>query len=383
VRIVFYTPFVSLSHSNTSGDVVIARNLVDTLVRQGHDVCTLPELSSETALHNLWAAVGVPARLRQLRMVARAFHPDVWLTYYSDSIAPDIPGPLLAHSLGARYILYGAIKRGVSKGPRRPHLAGRFLNRLALHAADRVVVAKQRDLEGFQAYGWLRDKLSLLPPAVSTVEFRRDGERRARMRHALGIGDATVMLLAAARLTYRGGGRKVDSLRFLIDCVGDLKQLAHDVRLVIAGDGKARQELEAYGRPLDDRVTFAGAVPHSDMSALYNAADIFCFPGLREPMGMVYLEAQASGVPVVAFRNGGIPELVLDGETGFLVKRLDRGGFVARLEQLIADPALRGRLGDAGIAHVRADHDLDAWGAALTAVLESSPQRGRGRQAFD
>ena len=371
MRIVFYTPFVPMSHTRTSGDVVTARNLVDALARQGHAISVLPDFSTEAALGSWAGKLHIPAVLRRIRRTARSFRPDAWLTYYSDSIAPDIPGALLAHGLGARYILYGAVKRGPAKGSRRPRLSGRILNQLALRAADRVVVLKDRDLEGLQSHAWLRPKLSQLRPAISVADFRPDQGRRAQIRQRLNIADKTVVLLAAARLTYRGGGRKLVSLQFLIDCVIALNKPHQEVRLLIAGDGKARPELEQRAGPVRDGVTFLGAVAHEDMGALYNAADVFCFPGLREAMGMVYLEAQASGLPVVAFRNGGIPEIVRDGETGYLVSRMDKEKFVAALERLISDSALRQRLGAAGIAHVCANHDLDKWGAAMSALLEN------------
>lgn len=371
MRIAFYTPFVPLTHTNTSGDVVTARNAVEALVRQGHTVTVLPDFSTEDALGTLAGKLRIPAALWRLYRAARAFLPEAWLTYYSDTIAPDMPGAVLAHRVAARYVLYGAVKRGPAKGSRRPRWSGRIFNQFALRAADRVVVTKDRDRQGLEEQAWLRPKLSLLRPAISVAEFRPDPARRAQMRRRLNVPDQTVVLLAASRLTYRGGGRKFDSLRFLIDCVGGLNGPADAARLVIAGDGKARRELEALAAPLGDRVMFIGTVEHSDMAAVYNAADIFCFPGLREPMGMVYLEAQASALPVVAFRNGGIPEIVRHSETGYLVPRMHREKFRARLELLIGDLELRRRMGDAGVAHIRAHHDLDQWGAAMTAVLQN------------
>src|SRR4030088_3454016 len=113
------------------------------------------------------------------------------------------------------------------------------------------------------------------------------------------------------------------------------------------------------------RARFLGRIPHPDMGAIYNAADLFVFPGLREPIGMVYLEAQACGLPIVAFNDGGIPDVVRDGETGFLVPKLDQGEFRSRLSQLADDPQLRARLGAAGVAYVRERHELDRWGKAL------------------
>lgn len=369
MRIAFYTPLVPLSHPRISGDVVIARNLVEALRRQGHDVWVLPDLSTETAIGSLRGALRIPGALAKIHRAARAIRPEVWLTCYCDSLAPDLPGVVLAHGLGARYVIYGAVKRGGSGG-RRPRLQGAIINRLALRAADHVIVNKTRDLDGLARHPWLRGKLSLLRPAVSTAEFRRDPIKRERTRRGLGIAAGAVVLLAAARLTYRGGGRKVESLRFLIESVAALQRPASEVLLVIAGEGKARRELEEHSASLRDRVRFIGGIPHAEMSSLYGAADIFCYPGLREPIGMVYLEAQASGLPIVAFRSGGIPEVVRDGETGFLVPRLDGPAFTARLNELIADRPLRDRLGDAGIAHVLANHDLDGWGSALTGLLE-------------
>jgi glycosyltransferase involved in cell wall biosynthesis len=86
---------------------------------------------------------------------------------------------------------------------------------------------------------------------------------------------------------------------------------------------------------------------------------------------MVYLEAQACGVPVVAFRNGGIPDVVRDGETGFLVEPMDREAFVERLERLITDGELRHAMGRAGREHVRSRHELDAWGERLSSFLNT------------
>jgi glycosyltransferase involved in cell wall biosynthesis len=138
---------------------------------------------------------------------------------------------------------------------------------------------------------------------------------------------------------------------------------------LVAGDGKARPELEAHARETGFRIHFLGVVAHTDMGAIYNAADLFMFPGLREPIGMVYLEAQACGLPVVAFRNKGIPDVVRDGETGFLVPTLDRELFVERLRSLTTDTELRKSLGHAAVSFIRENHDLDRWGQALSREL--------------
>jgi len=381
LKIAFYTPWVPLSHPKVSGDVVIGRNLVTALERQGHTVQLLPDFSGQKALSGPLEAPGIVAALRSARRVAAQLKPDIWLSCYCDSEAPDILGPTLAHGLGARYVIYGAVYRGGYQRLRRRKgriahlwsgLPGFALNLRALRAADRVIVNKRGDLEGYSRVSWLRPKLSMLTPGISTEEFRPDPELRALTRTRLGLDDRTVVLLAASRLTYRGGGRKLESVRFAIDCFSDLCRDGQDVTLLVAGDGKARPELEAHARETGFRVRFVGAVAHIDMSAIYNAADIFMFPGLREPIGMVYLEAQACGLPVVAFRNKGIPDVVRDGETGFLVPALDRELFGERLRSLTTDTELRKSLGHMAVSFIRENHDLDRWGQALSRELLAS-----------
>jgi glycosyltransferase involved in cell wall biosynthesis len=388
VRIAFYTPWVPLTHPRTSGDVVIARNLVAALERQGHTVRLMPDFSARAALAHPRDALAIPMSLRRARRIAQAFGPDVWLTCYCDSEAPDMFGPTIAHRIGARYVIYGAVDRGGYRRLRNVKgrvahlwsgLPGFALNRRALRAADHVIVNKRKDLDGYMGRAWLGPKLSMLSPAISTEDFHRDSGLRIEARRRLGLDEHTVVLLAASRLTYRGRGRKVDSLRFLLDCFADPEIQRHDVTLLIVGDGKARAELEAAARSAGTRTRFLGSIPHQEMNALYNAADVFVFPGLREPIGMVYLEAQACGLPVVAFRNGGIPDVVRDGETAFLVPRMDGPSFKQRLAQLIGDPQLRAQLGAAGIAHVSERHSLDGWGRALGRLImpEASPAGAR------
>ena len=358
--------------------MVIARNLVAALEGQGHTVQLMPDFSVKAALSHPRGALTIPDALRRARVAAETFAPDVWLTCYCDSEAPDIIGLMIAHRLGARYVIYGAVHRGgyrklrQVKGPVAhlwAGLPGFVLNRQALRAADRVIVNKRRDLEGYSGWPWLRPKLSMLAPGISIDEFHPDPDLRLEQRQRLGLDEQTVVLLAASRLTYRGRGRKVESLRFLIDCFADPEIQRRDVALLIAGDGKAQAELEERARGLGARVRFLGTIPHQEIPALYNASDLFVFPGLREPIGMVYLEAQACGLPVVAFRNGGIPDVVRDGETGFLVPRLDAAEFGRRLAQLIDDPPLRARLGAAGVAHIGENHALGKWGEELVRLI--------------
>src|SRR5438067_695759 len=130
------------------------------------------------------------------------------------------------------------------------------------------------------------------------------------------------------------------------------------MNLVVAGDG-----------PLRHLVPDAlGFVPHDDLGDLYGRAAVVVCPSYREGLPLCVLEAMAHGRPVVASAVGGIPELVEDGVTGFLVEPGDVAGLRAALERLLADPALRRRMGRVARKRV---YERCSWDRVTAATLES------------
>lgn len=153
---------------------------------------------------------------------------------------------------------------------------------------------------------------------------------------------------------------KTEGLSFLIRSCGRLAGSGVSFQLVIAGDGKERQKLQQLAdRHLPGRVRFVGKIARKQMGRYYSAGDLFAFPGIRESLGMVYLESQSCGLPVVAFHNGGIPEVVVDGETGFLTPVYQPEPFDNAIQRLVLDKALRRAMGQRAAAHVRAHHHLN------------------------
>jgi glycosyltransferase involved in cell wall biosynthesis len=117
------------------------------------------------------------------------------------------------------------------------------------------------------------------------------------------------------------------------------------VRLVVAGDGPARRELE-HTAPFGTH--FVGELTGDALAGLYASADVFCFPSTTDTFGQVLLEAGASGLPVVAADAGGAGELVLPGRTGLLVPPEESAPLAAAILQLAAEPDLRARLAVGG-----------------------------------
>ena len=95
------------------------------------------------------------------------------------------------------------------------------------------------------------------------------------------------------------------------------------------------------------------------MYRYYSAADVFVFPGIRESLGLVFLEAQSCGLPVIAFNNAGIPEAVQDGKTGLLVPMYALEPFVDTIKRLLVDKNLRQQMSVAAQSYVREFHDLN------------------------
>ena len=142
-------------------------------------------------------------------------------------------------------------------------------------------------------------------------------------------------------------GRMVDRKRFdrLIAVVAALKD--YRVRLVLVGDGPREEELRATARSLGvaNRVHFVGAVDERTKFELLSVSDIYVSTSEHEGFGLVFLEAMASGLPIVSFDRGGQRDFLRDGSSGYLVPLGDEDAFIERCRRLIRDPALRRTMG--------------------------------------
>ena len=158
----------------------------------------------------------------------------------------------------------------------------------------------------------------------------------------MGIMKECVRLLAVGMMR---AGDKLDSYLALAEALIHLKDRA-DWSLVIIGDGPERAAVEAAFAPFGARVRFRGEVDGATLAAFYAHADALVWPAVREAYGMALLEAQASGLPVVAGDVGGVPDIVRDEETGLVVPDGEWGAFARAVARLLDDRAsVRGSAG--------------------------------------
>ena len=211
-------------------------------------------------------------------------------------------------------------------------------------AADRILApteAEAGNLVGL--YGGDPSRVRVVPPGVDLDRFRPSDASAARAR--LGI-DARRVVLFAGRLQPHKGADV--AIRAFADALRRDPRSTDGAVLVVAGGasgtgpGSLRELAGRLG--MRDRVRFVGPVAHEELPAVYGAADALLMPSWSESFGLVALEAQACGVPVVGSAVGGLLQVVRDGETGFLVEGHDPRAFSTRLLDVLASPELSRRL---------------------------------------
>ncbi|HEX7322340.1 MAG TPA: glycosyltransferase family 4 protein [Mycobacterium sp.] len=215
--------------------------------------------------------------------------------------------------------------------------------------------------------------LEHLPPGVDTDRFRPDPAARSELRGRYRLGDRPTVV-CVSRLVPRKGQD------MLIQALPSIRQRADGAALVIVGGGPYLERLRRLAAQLGiaEHVTFTGGVPRAELPAHYVLGDVFAMPcrtrgaGLDvEGLGIVFLEASAAGVPVVAGRSGGAPEAVLDNQTGLVVDGRSVEAIGDAVSKLLADPDLAAAAGAAGRNWVTTHWRWDAMAARLAALLQA------------
>jgi glycosyltransferase involved in cell wall biosynthesis len=259
-----------------------------------------------------------------------------------DSIAAAFFGPWL-NLRRPKLPLIGMLHQppgGIDHGPYRTAFQAQ-LDRLAYHQARRLLVASESLAEELIADGIPRGQLLVVPPGrdVAPAAAVPPGDLRQGRQ---------VAFLCVGNWVERKG------IHHLLDAFARLPAVAATLHL--AGDDRVEPGYAARVRSrladpdLAGRVVMHGRLPVSEVAALYQAADAFVLPSIKEPYGTVYGEAMTFGLPVVGWRAGNLPYLAEHEREGLLVPPGDIEGLAGALERLAYDEALRRRLGEAGRA---------------------------------
>jgi phosphatidyl-myo-inositol dimannoside synthase len=212
-----------------------------------------------------------------------------------------------------------------------------------------------------------------LAPGVDPAEFR-PGAGGPRVRREFGIAPERPVVVCVSRMVRRKGQDT------LIRAWPSVRARAPgDPLLLLVGDGPYKTSLERLAARLgvSDSVLFTGAVAREDLPACYDAGTIFAMPcrtrraGLDvEGLGIVYLEAAATGLPVITGDSGGAPDAVLDGETGYVVPGTDVRALADRLIELLSDPAGAAAMGEKGRSWIDREWTWDRVAEKLSVILK-------------
>lgn len=354
MKIAYYMPFKPMNHANPSGDLITGSELYHHLTARGHNLDLASSLRCRWIYYRPKALLQLWREKNRILRGYRRIRPDLWLSYHSYYKAPDLLGAICSRKLAIPYVIF----QGIYSTKRRKQLKtlpGFLLNKKVLQTADHIFTNKRRDLLNLKRL--VPDsRLSYIAPGVHPEQFSSCRSWRKVLRQRWAVGDQTIVMTAAMMRP----GVKSKGIHRVIESCSELVKKGLPLRLIIAGDGSCKGQLERLAaRLLPERVQFVGRIPRGELYQYYSAADIFAFPGIDESLGMVYLEAQACNLPVVAYRDWGGGEAVIHDQTGLLSPAANPALFTAHIEQLLQDKTKRITFGRAAGKHIRRRHDLE------------------------
>jgi glycosyltransferase involved in cell wall biosynthesis len=261
------------------------------------------------------------------------------------------------------------------------YIRTRALETYCMTEADLVVTLGEAMREEITGRGVPADKVIIVPNGVSEQFLQPLPDDGGQLRASLGIApDEHVVGLVSSLVAHEGIGTLLDAVKILND-------RGVRTRALLVGDGPERTALQRQAAELGLDAVFTGRVPSAQVRDYYALLDVFVVP--RTPDRVCQLvtplkpvEAMASGLPVVLSSVRALAEIVTDGETGLLSPPLEAGELADRLQQLLASPGLRAKLGTAARDWVARDrtwgHNAERYRAAYGSLLRGEESLSRG-----
>jgi glycosyltransferase involved in cell wall biosynthesis len=360
-RIVFYSPIKIPDESAPSGLARVAALIIRAFEKAGFLVerpalpLSYEPLGDETAQKRLRDAA-INAAAAFVAECKKGATPLAFVTYHNYYKSPDWIGPMVKRALGCRYmVIEGSYAPKRQTGPWALNHKG---SADGLRDADILFATTALDRQCLSHVTGPLTRLIDLPPFIDVKAYSPVRPMSLQsMPH----------VLAAAMMR---DARKRESFRRVANAIANLNPNRY--RLSIAGDGIERPLIEAYFSALKNSghdIRFLGAVPGADMPAVLRQADILAWPGVGEAYGLIYLEAQASGAPVVAEAHKGVPDVVKDGISGRLTDSQTPAAFGQALKDMIENPLARARLAKSARAWVASERSIESTAARLSEAM--------------
>ena len=320
------------------GTEIATYNIAKHLARRGHEVHVITSLDKglprEGMEHGFYVHRIFWRKIRFLGIMSfwvkmfwclKTISPDI---VHVQSIGMGIPGFLAKTFLKKPFVVYG---RGSEVY--LPSTFKNVISKLVLKNTESII-ALTEDMKSEMQKLCDRDIL-VVPNGIDLEKFKNLS--RKDIREILKIKDNENII------TFVGTLRPVKGVKYLIKAMELIVKKNENAKLMLVGDGEEREELESLVEEfgLKERVKFVGRVQNEEIPQYMAASDVLVLPSLSEGFPVTILEAMASGLSIVATKVGGLPEIVKDGENGFLVEPNNYGQIAEKVILLLEDEELR------------------------------------------
>lgn len=327
---------------------------IESKARQlGVDLTIIPELVREISPVN-----DLGALYKVYRLIKRGKY-DIVHTHSSKA---GIIGRVATRMAGVKNIVHTPHGSIFDQGANIPGVSGMLLlkllllvERMASHLTNRIVALTAAEARGYIKLGMGNNsKFTIIHSGIDLSRFTGGEIDVAAKRKELGIPADCIAIITVARLTSEKG-----HVHLVEAAKETVTQFGGRLKFIFVGDGSLRKALEkkACELGLDETILFLGL--RDDVPELLAISDLFVLSSLYEAQGRVIVEAMAAGLPVIATRVGGVPDVVIDGETGLLVPAADPQALASAIINVLADREKAKQMGQAGRRRVDPEFSVE------------------------
>lgn len=332
----------------------------NSLAVRGYD--PWPELSRgcDPRLEKVLSPLSVDLALVRDPISSDVVHCHTWYTFFAGYLAKMLYGARLITTVHSLEPLRPWKAEQLGSG----YVVSSWMEKTGIENSDRVIAVSQEMREDvLKHYDIAPEKVVVIHNGIDLAGYRKTDDLSALLAYKI----TQPYVLFVGRISRQKG------IMHLLDAAQSIRE---DVKIVLcAGSPDTREveeELAARVAQMDNVVWIDRMLPREHVIQLYSHAAVFACPSVYEPFGIINLEAMACEIPVVASRVGGIPEVVVDGETGFLVPPADPAALAEAINAVLSSQDLAERLGKAGRARVEEHFSWQAIAMQTKKVYESA-----------